>query len=215
VSEFVIAVLVCTAVVYGTSATAKLSSRAAYLAYQSGLGDTSLVSSRRLPALAAALAFGEAVVAAALVAAVIATTTPVGQLMSLTSLAAAAVLTGILTVGVAITIRGGTGARCACFGASSVRPLSAAHVCRDASLLLLVTVGLIAAASQHDRPTLAGLAVAGPAAVVAGLLLIRLDDLIDLFAPMPAAGLRADVTAAGPSAAVSPPPRLRLDRSGR
>ncbi|HZR55085.1 MAG TPA: MauE/DoxX family redox-associated membrane protein [Streptosporangiaceae bacterium] len=188
-TELVLAVLALAACVYGTSSGTKLANRTNYAAFRDGLAETSLVPRRLLPATAAVLAGGEAIVAAglllalALVAGGLAGSVPVAA----AALACGTVLAGVLAAGVIAVVRSGTKASCACFGAKAGRELSGAHVGRNVALLALLIAGLIANAFRHGTPA-APAAAATVVAIVAGavvaLLLIRFDDLVDLFAPV-------------------------------
>jgi hypothetical protein len=79
-------------------------------------------------------------------------------------------------------------APCACFGATE-RPLNAGHLVRDVVLLLASVGGIALAAGADNRPTgLAGAIVGLAAGGVAGALVVRLDDLIDLVVSGPVSG---------------------------
>lgn len=184
---FALAVIV---VVFGASAVTKLRGRRFYRGYVDGLAESSLVAGRALAATAAVLAGSEALVAVAAVAAAsyLVGAPPAPGSLASGALAAAAVLTGVLTAGVALVLRRGTQARCACFGSSASRPLGRPHLVRNAALLVIAIVGLAASVvSTTDSSVGAGLVAAAGGAVV-GLLAIHLDDLVDLFAASPAQG---------------------------
>lgn len=188
-TELVLAVLALAACVYGASSGTKLASRTNYAAFRDGLAETSLVPRRLLPATAAVLAGGEAIVAAGLLVALafvaggLAGSVPVAA----TALACGTVLTGVLAAGVIAVVRSGTKAACACFGAKAGRELTGAHVGRNVALLGLILAGLIGN-EFRSGPSTAPAAAAAIVAIVAGavvaLLLIRFDDLVDLFAPV-------------------------------
>lgn len=185
-TELVLAVLALAACVYGTSSGTKLTSRTNYAAFRDGLAETSLVPRRLLPATAAILAGGEAIVAAGLLGALVLVA---GGLAGSVPVAAAAlacgtVLTGILAAGVIAVVRSGTKAACACFGAKAGRELTGAHVGRNVALLAVLVAGLIGNEFRHGRPAAAAVIVAIAAGAVVALLLIRFDDLVDLFAPV-------------------------------
>ncbi len=82
--------------------------------------------------------------------------------------------------GIAAAIRRGVRTSCRCFGASST-PLGARHLVRNAALFLVAATGLLI--GPVGDADLAGLVVAGGAAAVLALLVVRLDDLVDLFTP--------------------------------
>ncbi len=185
-NELVLAALTIAAIVFGTSAAAKLRGRTAYRSYRDGLGKAAVVPSRVLPATAAVLAGYEALVAAGAAGAAILTAAslPGAVFVSWLVLAGAVALASVLTAGVGIAVRRGTQASCACFSSASARPLGAAQLARNVSMLAALIAGLIGFGLGHRRQTLAEAALGVAAGAVTALLLIRLDDLIGLFAPI-------------------------------
>jgi uncharacterized membrane protein YphA (DoxX/SURF4 family) len=108
---------------------------------------------------------------------------PVLLLVSATARLGAALAIGllaVLTAAVWSAVQRGTGAVCRCFGVRP-DPLGPRHVARN--LTLLVAAGL---ALGGGAVAPAGVVVAVGAAVVAALVLLRLDDLADLFRGTPA-----------------------------
>lgn len=98
-------------------------------------------------------------------------------------LALAVVLLAGFTAAILGRLRQGDAGACRCFGSTDV-PVSSVHVVRNAVLLAVALVGLLtgpgaAAASRWDGSTLA----AGGLALVLGVLVVRLDDLVALLAP--------------------------------
>ena len=184
--ELVIAVLSAGCCVYLTSATAKLRGRSAYASFEAGLTETRLISPRLLPAAAAALVACEALVAVSLAAAAVLTAVTVTGAAAVTdsALGLAIALTGILAAGVAVILRRGTSAACACFGSATERTLGRPQLVRNLGLLALLAVALACAQPARGQPPAGAAAVAVLAGAVAGLLLIRFDDLIALFAPI-------------------------------
>jgi hypothetical protein len=172
-------------IVFGASAAAKLRGRGAYRSYRDGLAEAGLVPGKLLPATAAALAACEALLAAGSASAVAlaAAALPGAVAASWAALAGAIVLASVLTAGVGVAIRRGAQASCACFGAASARPLGPAQLARNLSLVAAITAGLIAQGLAPGTGTLAATALGVVAGAVIALMLIRLDDLIDLFAP--------------------------------
>ena len=185
--EFSIVVLSLVGCVFAASATAKLSSRPAYRSFRGGLAESGLIPVPMLPATAACLAGTEAVAAAGLLAAaaLTAAAAPGAAWVAEPALATAALLTTALTLGVAVIVRRGTRARCACFGAGSRRPLGPAHLARNLSLLAVICSGLALAPLAHGRPAPVAAVLAAVAAAVAALLFILWDDVAELFTPIP------------------------------
>lgn len=98
-------------------------------------------------------------------------------------LALACALLAALTGGVAVVVGRGLSVACRCFGASAER-LGVPHLVRNTVLLSTACGGLGARLSAGGGPVeAAGVLVATATAAVAAVLLVRLDDLIDLFAP--------------------------------
>jgi hypothetical protein len=193
VNELGLLALTITVVVFGTSAAAKLRDRAAYRSYRAGLREAGLVASRLLPATAAALASYEALVAVGSAGAVVLTAAslPGAVLASWSALAAAFALTSVLTAGVGVAIRRGTQASCACFGSASPRPLGAAQLARNITMLTVMAAGLIGQGLGHGMQAPAEAALGVAAGAIIGLMLIRLDDLIVLFSPVSASQVRS------------------------
>ena len=185
-TELIIAVLAMAACVYGASSISKLATRPKYLAFRAGLGETTLVPGRLLPATAAVLAGGEAAVAAGLVAATAlsAARLPGAVPVTTAALGTATALTGALAAGVTVIVRSGTRAACACFGARSGRELGGSHVIRNLGLLTVLIVALAGNQFRAGPPAPAAVAVAIGAGLVVALLVIGLDDIVALFAPV-------------------------------
>jgi hypothetical protein len=188
--DFGVAVLSLTACVFGASAASKLSGAKAYRLFRDSLLATKLLPRHRLSAVAAVLAGAEVLAAAGLAAAAVLVAASVPGAISLaeSALAVTALLIALLAAGVAVVIRRGTQAPCACFGPSRGRPLGRAHLVRNLSLLALICAGLAGVPLAHGRPTVAGAVLGAIAGAIAALLFIRWDDLAELFTPsMPAA----------------------------
>jgi hypothetical protein len=185
-TELVIIVLTMAGCVYAASSGAKLTSRRNYLTFTDGLRETALVPGRLLRATAAVMAWAEAAVAASLAGSVILTGAglPRSVPVAAVALACATVLTGLLTAGVSVVIRAGTRATCACFGARAGRELGGSHLARNAGLFTLLVVALIGNEFRHDRLAVGATVVAVLTGAVAAMLVIRLDDLVALFAPV-------------------------------
>jgi len=184
--ELALAMLILGAWVFGASAVAKLRGQRAYQEFVAGLRESGLVPGAVLPAVAAALAGSEAVIAVGLAAAAAVAGVAPGHGVipyAETALALAAALTAVLAAGVGVAVRRGVLAHCACFGARPGRPLGRPHLVRNLILLVAFGTGLAAVplAGAPGRPAAAGLAAA--AGSLAALLIIRWEDLADLFTP--------------------------------
>jgi len=158
-AELVIAALMTAVVTYGVSAASKLRSGQAYRAFRAGLAATALVS-RPLTGLAAAVL--------------------VTAEMAATGLCAAALM-AVLTAGVAVAVRRGVTAPCACFGSGGRAPLGGVHLARNAYLLAVLVTGVASAGLQRWQPGVAAAVLAASAGGVSALLLTRLDDVAALF----------------------------------
>ena len=190
-TETVIGVLALAAVVFGTSAAAKLRGRAAYAGFVAGLGDSGLITARFLPAIAAVLAGAEVLIAAG--AAATAGYALAGQGPAATALAgfvllAGVLLAGALSAGVAVLIRAGRPARCACFGSASARPLGVPALARNLALLVVFAAGFLASVPGLHDSAIAGSLVALGGGGITGLLFVHLEDVVDLFGGSPGAG---------------------------
>ena len=172
------------AVVFLVSATGKLRD-------PDGLRDSleplSILTRRWIRPVAIALTTAEIVAAAAVCWGVVAAVAgrSLAQPVGVAGLVLSALLLVVLTAGIAIEVRRGTTAGCACFGVVSHR-LGTRHLVRNALLVVCVVAGLAAypmVRTQTVRPGEALVALAG--GLVVALILIRLDDLVDLFAPIP------------------------------
>lgn len=185
-TELVLVVLAAGCSVYLASSTAKLRGRGAYRSFAAGLAETGLIPRPLLRRAAAALVGCEAVTAAGLAAAALLTAAGAAGAVTVTvaALGLAVALTGVLAAGVAVIVSRGTSARCACFGSAAERTLGRAQLARNLVLLALLVVALVGAGLGHGQPGAAAAVVAVLAGAVAGLLLIRSDDLIGLFAPV-------------------------------
>jgi hypothetical protein len=102
-------------------------------------------------------------------------------------------LLAAFTVGIVRTLRTGTKASCACFGASTA-PIGRRHVIRNGVLLVLAGFGLAVALAGTPAPTqAAGVLIAAFGALVGALLVIFTDEWGTLFddgAPRPSGRVR-------------------------
>jgi len=95
--------------------------------------------------------------------------------------ALAAGLLTVFAVAIAVSLRRGNRAPCRCFGASSA-PLGPGHIARNAVLVAVALVGLLAAL-RPGAASVAGGVVAAFAGLVAGLVVTMYDDIAALWSP--------------------------------
>lgn len=161
-------------VVFLVSAASKLRNRSAFDAFAAGLRATRLVSGRTARWIGSLTVAAEAGVVLLLA---VPLTTLGGYLL-------AAALLVVFIGGIALTMRRGVVATCPCFGASTTR-LGGRHLARNAVLLAVAVAGLAAglAAGGSGSGEWAGLLLAGVTGAVAAAVVVRLDDIVELFAP--------------------------------
>lgn len=169
--EFVLGVRALLIVVFASASFSKLRARTNLLELARSLTAMGVLAR---PYAAAALAFAEAGVAVALVV-------PGFQLAGLWG--AAALLT-VLTAGTGWMLAHGVVSVCRCFGRSEA-PMSARHLMRNAVLLsLALSAAILASESVSGRQISPALVVAGGVGAVLGVLVVSLDDLVTLLAPL-------------------------------
>jgi hypothetical protein len=83
-----------------------------------------------------------------------------------------------------ISVRRGERTPCRCFGKSTT-PLGPVHVVRNAFLVCVALLG-VTGSLMSGTAELGGIAVAAVAGLVLGGLIVVLDDIVDLFRPLPA-----------------------------
>ncbi|MFC9266279.1 MauE/DoxX family redox-associated membrane protein [Streptomyces zhihengii] len=160
--------------VFLTSFLGKTAGRAAYAGFVASLRAT-----RLLPGLtgvmAPALVTAELAVCALLVV-------PTAPAVTVAGLVAAASLLAGLTAGVTLVVRRGVTAPCHCFSASAT-VLGRRHIARNGALAALAVAGAVAATDLRAHPGGAVLAALG--GLVLGALVVRLDDVLELFRSTP------------------------------
>jgi hypothetical protein len=181
VTELSFAALVVAAAIYGASAASKLRASASYRAYRQGLDETGLVPQRWLRSAAAALAATEAVTAVLAAFGAVLVIVHRALVVATVGLSTAALLAAVLTVGVAVVVRRGTRASCACFGAATVSRIGGTHLIRNGTLLAVLAAGLVTMTTPAGRPAVAGVVLARAVGGTVSLVLIRLDDIVELF----------------------------------
>lgn len=184
-TELVIAMLAMGACIYGTSSGGKLVRKKEYRAFRDAIAQTALAAGN--PRAVAAILFGsEMTVAAALTSAMVLTIAGVRDSMTVAAVALGCgiALTSALIAGVTVVLRSGSRVTCACFGATSGRRISGSHLARNVGILALLLAGLIGNEFRQGRASAGATIVALAAGGLAGLLLIRFDDMVELFAPV-------------------------------
>ncbi|MHA3703105.1 MauE/DoxX family redox-associated membrane protein [Jatrophihabitans sp. YIM 134969] len=109
---------------------------------------------------------------------------PVAGFRLAVSVLAALLLLG-LTAGLVLLLRRGVVTGCACFGASTA-PVGARHVVRNLALLAVAVLTTVTAPAT-TAPAVAPAVLAAGLALVGALLVIRFDDVVALFTPVPTA----------------------------
>ncbi|HEX6353267.1 MauE/DoxX family redox-associated membrane protein [Actinophytocola sp.] len=132
---------------------------------------------------AAATLAAELVITGLLLAGVVLAGAGAGRWLAGTGLVLAVGLFGVLTVAVWRAVARRSGAVCRCFGPART-PLAHRHVVRNALLLLVAVLGL----SAMDVADLATAALAASVGAVGAVLVVRFDDLAELFVGPPARG---------------------------
>ncbi|GAA0240390.1 MauE/DoxX family redox-associated membrane protein [Cryptosporangium japonicum] len=168
-------------VVFGVSAVGKARSRAALRGFTASLRGWRVVPAPLVGPVAVGVVGLEATIVVGALAALV-VPGAAWRPLAVGTLGLAVLLLASLSVGIALALRRGPGATCACFGATE-RPLTPGHLVRDVVLAGVGATGLALAFGAGDTVEPAGVALAVFAGAVAGLLVARLDDLIDLFSP--------------------------------
>ncbi|MEV6826034.1 MauE/DoxX family redox-associated membrane protein [Amycolatopsis sp. NPDC051102] len=156
------------AIVFAVSALSKVRGRAAFAGFVASLRPFGFVGARRTVWLAGAIAFAEGTVAAAL------------AVLPWAGCLLAAALAAVFAAGLTSRIRRGIRAECACFGASA-QPIGYGHVVRSACLVLFALAGLPGWWGPVGSPDPAAGLLALACGSLVAVLVIRLDDLLDLF----------------------------------
>jgi uncharacterized membrane protein YphA (DoxX/SURF4 family) len=182
VAYALLAVRLLVGIVFAASATGKLRGAAAFRGFEDSARSMGVPARLSRP-VAVAVVAGEC---AAVVLLTLGPGGAPGFVLTLLLLAA-------FTVGIVRTLRTGTKASCACFGASTA-PIGRRHVIRNGVLLVLAGFGLAAALAGTPAPTqAAGVLIAAFGALVGALLVIFTDEWGTLFddgAPRPSGRVR-------------------------
>ncbi|MFD1322750.1 MauE/DoxX family redox-associated membrane protein [Micromonospora sonneratiae] len=161
--------------VFLVAVTGKLRSRTAFDDFVASVAQFGLLPERWLPLTARLVLTGEAGIVLLLA---LPATVPAGYALAIGVL-------GILSAGMLTAVRRGRRPACLCFGAAGV-PIGARHVARNLLLAAIAAGGLVASVATSGspmRPAAALLAVA--TAVPLAALVVRLDDIVELFTASP------------------------------
>jgi hypothetical protein len=153
-------------VVFGMAAISKLSARRALADFAGSLGDIAWLRNRWRWVAAAAVPVAEVTTAALLL---IPSTVTWG-------FAAATVMLTVFSSVAAVEMRRGSGLRCRCFGSSSGQ-IGPVQLTRNILLIAVSITGLAIAPVGHGGIGAAGLILALAPAMIAGVALVRWDDL--------------------------------------
>jgi hypothetical protein len=162
-------------VVLGVSLVGKVRVRAPIATFAASIGGLRLVPGRAARAVATAVLVTEVAVCGLLA---VPMTYQLGLGLGVALMSMYAVVVGSV-------MRKGVRAPCGCFGSSDERPLGYPQLVRN---LLLVGIGALGLLTSADPPAnlhTAGVAIVVAAAVLLAMVVVRLDDIVDLFAPLP------------------------------
>ncbi|TDB78971.1 hypothetical protein E1182_14435, partial [Micromonospora sp. KC721] len=159
------------ALVFLTAVVGKLRTRAGFDGFVGSVGQFG-VPARWASAVARLAVATEAAVVVLLAGP---PTVPAGLLL-------AAGLLGVLTAAIVGTLRRGVRPACRCFGAGDA-PIGLRHVARNLVLLSVALLGLLGWAAAGPPPSTPAMLIAVGAAVPLAAVVVRLDDLVALFAP--------------------------------
>lgn len=164
-------------VVFLVSAVSKLHGGRQFREFATSLAAMRLLPARLVTPAAAAVAVTEGAVP------VLLAPLPVPGL-AVTGFTVAAVLLAGFAVAIVMVLRQGVPASCRCFGGSGAAPFGRHHVLRNAVLTLIAGLGGVASLGP-SAVDLRVLALAAPLGLLGALVTVRLDDLVDLFSPLP------------------------------
>jgi hypothetical protein len=156
-------------VVFGLALVSKVRSRAAFAEFAGSLGDIGWLRGRLQAVASAAIAVAEAAVVTLLL---------VPAAVSW-GFGASTLLLAAFTLTTASAVARGDRVRCRCFGAGHGQ-IGPAQLVRNVVLIALSAAGLALAPASHRGPGAAALVLAVGLALLAGLALVRWDDLARL-----------------------------------
>lgn len=162
------------ATVFAIALAGKVSSRAAWTAFEESLRAMAVVPAPRV-ALAAkgSVATETAIVVLLLVPA---------RAAGMAGFVLAAGLLAVFTYAITTVVRRKQAISCRCFGASTT-PLSVRHIVRNSALIAVALLGAVATAGT-TAAQLPAAVLAGVVGAVIGMLVAVLDDLVALLRPL-------------------------------
>lgn len=161
-------------VVFLVAVVSKLSGRGAFAEFKRSVDSMRLVPTSLGSAAAVLTVICEALITILLAVPIRAT--------GLAGFSLAAVLLAIFAVGITFSVRRGNTQPCRCFGRSST-PLGRLHVWRNIFLVFAALVGSIATTLPAGPVELAPTIVALFGGIIAGTIVVSLDDIAYLFGP--------------------------------
>ncbi|MFC4118145.1 MauE/DoxX family redox-associated membrane protein [Nonomuraea zeae] len=159
--------------VFVVSAAGKLIRRASLREFVASVAAMRLLRPGHVPGAAAVVVAGEVAVCV-----LMALPGPMPQ----AGFALAGALLVAFSVAILMAVRRQVTAACRCFGTSTV-PLGRRHIARNACLAVASGLGCVAVASPEAATDVNALILAAFAGVVAGTLVVFLDELSELFGP--------------------------------
>jgi hypothetical protein len=172
--------------VFAVSAREK-TGRIRFRVFAAGAGPLELVARRWRTAAAVAVAAAEVVVVAAFGGGLVLVVAGLGRMVLAGAFVVSAALLAVFTGAIGVLLRRGERAPCHCFGVQDA-PLGPVHLVRNVVLFAIAVTGALSPAGAYDAGAVALAVVSG---LVVAVLVVRLDDLADLFSsPRPARPLR-------------------------
>jgi hypothetical protein len=188
--QLLVAALATLCVVFGVSAASKAGSTR-QRAFAKSLRALRLLPASLVLTVAVAVSCVELMIAVGLAAALVGVVIGAWWALSaaVLSMLLAVALLSVLTAGIVLALSRRSTATCACFGAS-VRPLSWRHVLRNGLMLLVGVIGTVITVAFSPAVVVdpVGAGLTGVAGVVIAVVLIRLDEIVELFTPTGLAG---------------------------
>ncbi|MGW5559222.1 MauE/DoxX family redox-associated membrane protein [Micromonospora sp. NPDC003944] len=161
------------ALVFVVAVVGKLRTRAGFAEFVASVRQFGVPARWAPPAARVAVATEAAVV----VLLAVGRTVPAGLLL-------ATGLLGVLTAAIVGALRRGARPACRCFGAGDA-PIGARHVVRNLALTTVALLGLLGWATASGPPSAPTVLLAVGVAVPLAAVVVRLDDVVALFAPTP------------------------------